>query len=425
VSTFSLVIQPPDPTLRKMRLIATGLVVLMACLYVLARSFENDGSAWPWLRAFAEAAVVGGLADWFAVTALFRHPLGLPIPHTAIVRKEQERIGAAVASFVRKSFLSPEEVTRQWKVWQPLHRAAQHLSDPLRARQSLQWVLARVPAVLSKSDHQTLARFGAFTIRHGASAIPMSRLMTILLEGFLKSPGRRSLIAPILGRLSQSVAANREWVMDEASKTAKPQKLKIFDLITQAATSAVSGKAVEKFSAELSAASENEEHPLYAKIEEALAETASDLESHGGEQWEVLKTRLVEDPQTLETLRELVEKALKLLVESAQDFEGSGQLDEWSELLAKAAVSLVEDSARLEEFEVKAGVFFANVSGRYGPSAEKLIHKTVASWEADELIARLENQVGSDLQFIRVNGTLIGGLVGLLLHGLGQFIWAF
>ena len=406
-----------------MRLIATGLLVVMACLYVLARTYENDGSAWPWLRAFAEAAVVGGLADWFAVTALFRHPLGLPIPHTAIVRKEQDRIGAAVASFVRKSFLSSDEVERQWQTWRPLKKAIEHLSDPERARESLKWALARVPSILGESDRQSLARLGASTIRHGAGTIPMARLMTILLQGFLNSPGRRSLIAPILARLGQGVAANREWVMDEASKTAKPKKLKIFELITQAATSAVSGKAVEKFSAELTTASENEEHPLYAKIEEALAETAAELEAGGGEQWDVLRARLMEDPQTIETLREVVEKALKLLVESSQSLEENGALDDWSLSLSKAASNLAEDSPRLDDLERKAGGFLSNAAGRYGSGAEKLIHRTVAGWEADELITRLENQVGSDLQFIRVNGTLIGGLVGLLLHGLSQFVW--
>ena len=406
-----------------MRRIATGLLAVMVCLYVLARSFEGSAPYWPWLRAFAEAAMVGGLADWFAVTALFRHPLGLPIPHTAIVRKEKGRIGAAVASFVRSSFLTSAEVTRQWKDWRPLERASQHLAEPARARQSLHWVLSRIPVVLGAQDRQTLARLGASGIRHSASSVPMARLITILLQGFLKSPGKRSLIAPILGRLGESVAANREWVMDEASKATKPKKLKILDLLSQAAASAVSGKAVEKFSTELTTASQDEDHPLYEKIEEALRETATDLEAGGGEQWELLKARIIDDPQTLQTLEEIVDKALCLLVESTQDLEANGKLDEWSQALSKAAASLVGDPERLLSLETRAGELVSRFTARYGPSAEKLIHRTVDSWEAEELISRIENQVGADLQFIRVNGTLIGGLVGLLLHGIGQLIW--
>lgn len=115
----------------------------------------------------------------------------------------------------------------------------------------------------------------------------MARLVTIFLQVFLKSPERRSLIAPILGRLGKSVADNREWVMDEASKSTSPKRIKLFDTLSKAAASAVSGKAVEKFSAELTSASRDESHRLYDKIEEALAETAQELEGGSVDQWEV------------------------------------------------------------------------------------------------------------------------------------------
>ncbi len=412
-----------DPLLRKMRRIATGLLVLMAFLYVLARSFEGGGTIWPWLGAFAEAAMVGALADWFAVTALFRHPLGLPIPHTAIVRKEKERIGAAVASFVRKSFLTPEEVVRQWQDWRPFKKVVRYLSHPAQAKRALHWGLERMPKLLQSSDRETLSRLGASGIRHGAATIPMARLVTILLQGFLKSPGKRSLLAPILGRLGESVTANREWVMDEASKSTKPRKLKLLGLISQAAASAVSGKAVEKLSAELEAASRDENHQLYQKIEDALQETADELETGGGEEWEVLKKKVIDDPETMRTLEEVMDRALRLILESVESLEKDGTLAEWSQVLSNAAARLNEDEARLHLLEERAGELGARFSGRYGAKVEKLINRTVNNWEPDELIARIENQVGADLQFIRVNGTLIGGLVGLLLHGVGILVW--
>lgn len=412
-----------EPSLRKMRRIATGLLILMVFLYVLARSFEESGTGWPWLRAFAEAAMVGALADWFAVTALFRHPLGLPIPHTAIVRKEKERIGAAVASFVRKSFLTPDEVQRQWHDWRPVKRAVRYLAQPAQAEQVLRWAMARLPKLLQSSDRKTLSHLGASGILHGAGTVPMSRMVTILLQGFLKSPGRRSLIAPILKRLGESAFKNREWVMDEASKATKPKKFKVVDFLSKAAASAVSGKAVEKFSTELEAASRDESHPLYEKIEDALGETARELEAGGVDQWEVLKARVIEDPEMAETLEEVVEQAIRLVVESAETLEASGKLTEWSQVLADASARLNQDETRLIRMESRAGELMAHFMGRYGGNVEKLIHRTVESWEANELIERIENQVGADLQFIRVNGTLIGGLVGLILHGLGLVIW--
>lgn len=412
-----------EPSLRKMRRIATGLLVLMVLLYILARSLEGSGNGWLWLRAFAEAAMVGALADWFAVTALFRHPLGLPIPHTAIVRKEKERIGAAVASFVRKSFLMPDEILRQWKGWQPVRRATAYMAQPAQAENVLRWGMARLPKLLQASDRETLSRLGASGILHGAKTVPMSRMVTILLQGFLKSPGRRSLIAPILKRLGESAFKNREWVMDEASKATKPKKLKVVDFLSKATASAVSGKAVEKFSKEMEAASRDESHPLYEKIEDALRETADELDDGGVVQWEVLKARVIENPETVETLEEVVEQAIRLLAESAEKMGSDGRLTEWSQDLADAAARLSQDEDRISKLENRAGELVARFMGRCGGNVETLILRTVESWEANELIERIENQVGADLQFIRVNGTLIGGLVGLTLHGLGLVIW--
>lgn len=413
----------PDPSLCKMRRLATGLLVFMAVLYVLARSLEGSGAFWPWLKAFSEAAMVGALADWFAVTALFRHPLGLPIPHTAIVKKEKARIGAAVASFVRKSFLMPEEVTRQWMEWKPARQIAKHLSSRENATIRLQWLVTRLPGLVKKSDRKNLARLGASGIRHGIGTVPMARMVTILLKGFLRSPGRRDLIAPIIGRIGKSVSDNRDWVMEEAGKATTPKKLKVVDLLSKAAASAVSGKAVEKFATQMAAASADPQHPLYDKIEEALRETANELEAGGVDRWEVIKARVINDPETIKTVEEVVDQGLRLLLESAESLHENGTIDRWSEVLSEAATRLLNDEKRMAEIEDRAAEMASRFFGRYGDSAEKLVNRTVDSWEANELIARIENQVGADLQFIRVNGTLIGGLVGLLLHGAGLLVW--
>ena len=413
----------PNPQLRKMRRLATGLLLVMLVLYVIARSLEGQGAFWPWLRAFTEAATVGALADWFAVTALFRHPLGLPIPHTAIVQKEKDRIGNAVASFVRKSFLAPEEVTRQWRQWRPISRILSQFSNSAEAAKALGWVLDRLPGVLGKGDREVVAGLGARALQKGVRHIPVARVVTILLQGFLKSPGRRSLIAPILGRLGKSVADNRAWIMGEASRVTSPKRVKLFDVLSKAAASAVSGKAVEKFSAELTTASEDESHEIYDKIEEALADTARELESGGGGDWEVLKVRILDDPDTQKTLEDVIQRATALFLEGAESLRNTESVSEWSEVLAGYARKLAADEDKLAKLETRAGELAARLAKRHGVGFEKVISRTVESWEATELMDRLENQVGSDLQFIRINGTLIGGLVGLLLHGVGLLIW--
>ena len=418
----------PDPasSLSKMRRLATGLLVAMVVLFIIARSLESGAPAWAWVRAFAEAALVGALADWFAVTALFRHPLGLPIPHTAIVKKEKARIGEALARFVRGSFLSPEEVARQWRRWQPVNRALTWVSHEKNARKALLWIVHRLPAVIGKKKGEgaALMSFGGKTLRKGFESLPFGKLAAIALQGFLKSPSRRSLIAPILGRLGKRVEENRDWVMQEAAQSAKPGKSRFFDRLSRAATGVVSAKAVEHLSKELVEASKDETHALYQKIEEGLAEAARDFSSDGdgkeASQWADIKDRLLQDQETREVLAESFHRAGQAIIDGAKNLETDGTLDEWAKSLSQAVKKLQEKENDLEEQAISLA---SHLSTHYGPAVELLISQTVADWEADELIDRLEHQVGPDLQFIRINGTLIGGLIGLLLHGLSKLIW--
>ncbi len=409
--------------LRRMRAIATGLLVVMVFLYALSRSLQEAIPAWEWVRAFAEAAMVGALADWFAVTALFRHPLGLPIPHTAIVRKEKKRIGNLVGQFVRGSFFTREEVSRQWSEWQPVTRLASWLQQEENAERALQRLAGTLPVFMARVDGGELSRLGAGKIREGLQGLPVGRLVTVLLQGFLRSPSRREVLAPILGRLSQTVTDNRDWVMDEARKGAPMRGAKILGAITEVAAMAVSGKAVEKLAGELAAAAKDEEHPLFEKIEEALAQTLQELEEGGGGEWEAFKERVLADPETQAMLEDVISGFGRYLLLEAKNLEEGTSSNHWALFLAGVAHRLQSEPEKLRSLENTVEEVVARFFERHGAGIEQIISGTVDSWEATDLIERLETQVGPDLQFIRINGTLIGGCVGLLLHGLGLLIW--
>lgn len=409
--------------LKRMRLLATGLLGLMVVTYGLSRSLEESITAWAWVRAFSEAAMVGALADWFAVTALFRHPLGLPIPHTAIVKKEKKRIGGLVGQFVRGSFFTREEVSRQWKDWRPAERLAGWLSVPENAARAVQQLAGTVPSLVAKTDGLELSRLGGEKVREGLQGLPVGRLVSVLLQGFLRSPSRREVLAPVLGRLSETVAQNRDWVMDEARKGAPMRGAKILGAVTEVAAMMMSGKAIEKLSAELSAASQDEEHPLFDKIEEALGQTLEELESGGGGEWEAFKQRVLADPETQAVLEEVIRGVGRYVLTEAENLEAGADGGRWSEMIAGVAQRLCENPEKLAHLESTVENGVAGFFDRYGSGIEQVISRTVDSWEADDLIERLETQVGPDLQFIRINGTLIGGCVGLLLHGVGLMIW--
>ena len=409
--------------LKRMRMLATGLLVVMAVIYCLSRSLQDSLPAWEWVRAFAEAAMVGALADWFAITALFRHPLGLPIPHTAIVKKEKKRVGALVGQFVRGSFFTREEVSRQWKDWGPVSRFVIWLQRDGNAGKVIQRVAQAVPAFVEKTETEELSRLGAEKVRDGLKGLPVGRLVSVLLQGFLRSPSRREVLAPVLGRLSQTVTQNREWVMEEARKGAPMRKARILGAVTEVAAMMMSGKAIEKLSSELEAASEDDTHPLFDKIEEALGQTLQELEEGEGGEWEAFKERVLADPETQDVLEEVLRGVGRYVLAEAETVEARGEGEKWGKMLEGAARRLCEEPEKLAHLEATVENGVAGFFERYGHGIEAIISRTVDSWEADDLIERLETQVGPDLQFIRINGTLIGGCVGLLLHGVGLLIW--
>ena len=212
--------------------------------------------------------------------------------------------------------------------------------------------------------------------------------------------------------------------MDEARKGAPMRGARILGAVTEVAAMMVSGKAIEKLSAELKAASKDEEHPLFDKIEEALGQTLQELEEGGGGEWEAFKERVLSDPETQEVLEEVIRGVGRYILTEAENLEAEGEGDRWSVMLRGMSQRLCDDPEKLAELEAAVENRVGGLFERYGDGIEAIISRTVDNWEADDLIERLETQVGPDLQFIRINGTIIGGCVGLLLHGVGLLIWS-
>lgn len=407
-----------------MRWVATGLLIVMAILYWVSRSLEEFAIGWSWVRAFAEAGLVGALADWFAVTALFRHPLGLPIPHTAIIVKQKSRLGVALARFFRGSFLSREEVGRQWREWRPVERFLRWLVKGEHADETVRRVSGWLPTLLEDSDGGEMAKAGAARLKEGLRQLPVGRVVSVLLEGFLESPSRRVVMAPILARLGKAVTENRDWVMEEARKGAPMRKARILGAVTEVAAMVVSGKAAERFSKELKTASEDHEHVLYSKIEEALGETVVELEQEEtAAEWESFKQRVLDDPNAERLMEEALRSGGKYVLAGARDLKAGEGETRWGDMVRRAAERLLENKEQLANLESRVESAVAGFFDRYGEGVEEIIEKAVAGWKAEDLVERIENRVGPDLQFIRINGTIIGGTVGVILHAIEVAIW--
>ena len=388
---------------------ATGLLVFFTGLFVVSSLLE---SRYPWLGAViavSEAAMVGGLADWFAVTALFRHPMGIPIPHTAIVPTRKDRIGRSLGNFVQKHFLTREVISR--------HLAGLHI-----ARRLATW--ASQP-----ENSRRIAMQLAGGLARAAEVLPDDEMRETIHSG-LVSRGRATQVAPILGEVLSFVAAdgrhqvlldravelmaglvhqNREAIRERIG-TETPWWVptvvdeKLYQKI-------VSG--VERVLAEVR---EQPDHPLRVQFDRVLEEFIEGLKHSPDmiERAERAKERLLEAPVVAELSGSLWDSTRRSLIRYADPTGPSpGPLERG---ITSAAEAILANEALLTEID--AAIINATVGAveRYRPEIAALIERTVGEWDAADATRRIEVAVGRDLQFIRINGTLVGGLVGLLLY---------
>ncbi len=409
----------PPPALRRMRIVATGLLVAMAVVYVTARVNEGVHPAIGYVRAFAEAAMVGGLADWFAVTALFRHPLGLPIPHTAIVPRNKERIADTLGAFLRQNFLIPRVVARRMGRIDVAGAAGRWLSNP--------------------------DRDGAGRLRRGASRLASNILESLdqerlggMVRSALAGQLRRIEVSPMLGKaLQAAIVQNRhqpliDAVVRWAGKTIEANEPILRGMISSKAGSILRWTGLDETLANaildglyklVQEMAEDPEHPLRAKAEEGLATLAIDLQrnSRARGKVEAFKNDMLENPAMTDWWQGVWDQAREAMLRATRnpDTLMSGQLGEALRQLGETLQNDPQLAATINRFVRRAAV---GAASDYGDGIVRLVSDTIRSWDTQTLTTRLENSVGKDLQYIRVNGTLVGGLVGVTIHTAGAWL---
>jgi len=406
---------PSQPGAQGMKVVATGLLVVMAAVFAITRALEPR---YPWLsyvKSFAEAAMVGGLADWFAVTALFRHPLGLPIPHTAIIPRNKDRIGEALARFLQENFLIPSVVARRMR----------HID-----------VAAAVGHFLQTPNPEEQSR-----IRSGASRLIADVFESLdderlggIVKGAISSRLRRTEIAPLLGHalasainedrhvpmleagirwMARALDANEPLIREMVHKKAN-WVLKLAGLDAKLADAIIEG--LRKLTIEMST---DPAHPVRMKVEEALAQLANDLQTKPDtrERVENIKEQLLDNKSVSLWLDALWQKGREAVIRAARNPDAvmAGKL---GEILKSMGGTLEKDERIRKAINQFARRAVVGTAAGYGSSIVRLVSDTVRSWDARTVTNRLEAAVGRDLQYIRINGTLVGGMVGLVLHAL-------
>jgi uncharacterized membrane-anchored protein YjiN (DUF445 family) len=395
--------------LRRMRRIATALLAAMAALFVATLAWPNlPGAAV--LRAFAEAAVIGGLADWFAVTALFRRPLGLPIPHTAIVRRRKNDIGRALARFIGENFLVREAVERRLDRSNLAQRFGAWLNEADYAERLAADLAAGLHWVASEGEASELRAALGRDLRAAFDDVPVGKAVAALLDLLASGSRADALIDQLVG-FGRAELENHRVLIRVRIHEQSPWWLPKF------VDQEIYDKLMLEIETLLDDIARDPKHPARHAIVGRLA---------------ALKTSLAEDPELAAKSREIQQAIADHPAVRDYANELWGRLgDELRAQLAAPDSALraglareirhlgatlradERTATRLNDWLKQALLY---VVEQYREPLTEIVSDTIESWDAAETADRLELHIGTDLQYIRVNGTLVGGLIGLAIY---------
>ncbi|UFN44248.1 DUF445 domain-containing protein [Nocardioides okcheonensis] len=399
--------------LRQMRTLAVGLLVLAACVYVA--TLGRDGF-WGFVNAGAEASMVGAIADWFAVTALFKHPLGLPIPHTALVPKRKDELGKGLEEFVGENFLQEEIIRERVAAATISARVGDWLADPANARRVVDEASDVAAIALDKVRDEHVADLVTHALVPRFREEPISPLLGTMLMEVLRDDLHHGLVDLALDEMHRWLMENPDTfssVLEERAPWWAPPKL------NDAVTSRLHVQAL----AWLEDIRHDPHHRAREALDSMLGQLATDLlhDDQTRARAEALKERLLDHPQVVTTAISLWKAMRAALLASVRDRDGAVRVRLLAELNAFSQ-RLREEPAlreRLDRYAADSAVFLI---GRYGAELTTVITHTIERWDGKEAARRIELHVGRDLQFIRINGTIVGGLVGVLIHALSLLV---
>lgn len=403
---------------RRMKTTATGLLLLVALVYVLATWAKNEGvDGWPgFVAAAAEAGMVGALADWFAVTALFKRPLGLPIPHTAIIPTKKDQLGASLGSFVGENFLSGEVVRDRIHSLAIGGRLGSWLAEPAHADRvtaELSTALRGALTVLRDSDVQAVV---GEAITRRANAAEVGPGLGKMLEKIVADGGHRKVVDLVCVRAHDWLVEHGDSVMDAVQGGAPGWTPRFVD-------KRVGERVYKELLRFVTEMRDMPGHPARSSIDTFLTDFAADLQTDEETRARVerLKSEILGRGEVQDVIASAWSSVRQMMITAAED--------ERSELRLRARASLMSLGARLatdgrlqaklEGWLEDAAVYVVTT---YRAEITSLISDTVAGWDADQTSKKIEAHIGRDLQFIRINGTVVGALAGLAIYAVS---WAF
>ncbi|MFD5267685.1 DUF445 domain-containing protein [Streptomyces sp. NPDC058335] len=420
MNVFSAADEERRRGVRRMKLTATGLLVFVAVVYVLAEWASHRGAgAWAgYVAAAAEAGMVGALADWFAVTALFRHPLGLPIPHTAIIPTKKDQLGVSLGEFVGENFLSGDVVRQRLRAVGIGSRLGAWLAEPEhadRVTEELATALRGALTVLRDSDVQAVV---GEAITRRADAQEIAPGMGKMLERIVADGGHRRAVDLVVARAHDWLVLHADSVMDAVEGGAPGWTPRFVDKRIGERVY----KELLRFCAEMR---DMPSHPARGALDRFLRDFASDLQSDTETRARVerLKGEVLGRGEVQDLIASAWTAVRSMIVSAAEDERSELRMRVRSALLSLGSRMATEPKVqgKVDRWVEGAAV---HVVSTYRKEITLLITDTVAGWDAEHTTRKIEANIGRDLQFIRINGTVVGSLAGLLIYTVARGLGA-
>jgi uncharacterized membrane-anchored protein YjiN (DUF445 family) len=400
--------------LRRMKLVALSFLLGAGVVFLVMSLWPGEPAWTGYVKAAAEAGMVGALADWFAVTALFRHPLGIPIPHTAIIPTRKDALGDSLGEFVGANFLSEQVVRDRLRRVGIAARLGGWLSEPANAERvtaELSTVVNGVVAVLRDEDVQAVLEQAVVKRVVG---VPWGPPLGKLMAGVVTDGTHHKLVDLMCERAYEWVKNNHSAVLRVVSDRAPTWSPKFVD-------SMVADKVYGEVLSFTWLVKTDPNHPMRLAIDKFLAEFASDMQTDPAtmERAEVVKQHVLEHPEVQNVIGSTWSTAKRLLLDAAEDPSSELRV-RVREGLMSLGRRLVDDDTLREKADSWVEGAAAYIVLNYRDEITTLITDTVQRWDAEETSRKIELQVGRDLQFIRINGTVVGALAGLLIYTVAQ-----
>jgi uncharacterized membrane-anchored protein YjiN (DUF445 family) len=395
--------------LRRMKTIATALLGVMAVVFVISARLRPEYPLLAWLEAFSEAALIGGLADWFAVVALFRHPGGLPLPHTAIVPQNKDRIGVQLGLFVEQNFLTPALIASKLRELDLAGHSLRWLAVPANCRALLGGARELVPRLFDAVDDAEIRAVVRRVVADEIERVDLSQVAGSVLTIVTAGGAHQRVLARLLPLVAGWLNGRRAEIKRRFAKRS---------LLTPGFVDAyIVNRFVDGMIDLVDEVARDPDHPMRREfdryVEEFVGRLNDDPELQA--QAERVKRAILQGPE-LDQLVAAGWSALKTRLERPPETSAASAQLRFADVAARIARNLLDEPAAVERLNVRLCDVAESVLARFQRQFSALITEIVQRWDADVITDKIETELGPDLQFIRLNGSLVGGLAGLALH---------